>query len=116
MNRLRRRALRIFFPRMCRTTSARSWRYSLRVVISQHLLPSAKPNAKRELAIETMFNTLPVASAIRNGKIESIDNCIMTGKADGMVTLNESLRQLLQADKIDRRTAEHFASDSSPLG
>ena len=89
---------------------------SLRVVISQHLLPSTKPDAKRELAIETMFNTLPVASAIRNGKIESIDNCIMTGKADGMVTLNESLRQLLQADKIDRRTAEHFASDSSPLG
>ena len=89
---------------------------SLRAVISQHLLPSVTPAAKRELAIETMFNTLPVASAIRNGKIESIANCIMTGKADGMITLDESLRRLLQTDKIDRETAEHFASDFSLLG
>ena len=75
-----------------------------------------RQDKKRELAIETMFNTLPVASAIRNGKIESIANCIMTGKADGMITLDESLRRLLQTDKIDRETAEHFASDCSLLG
>ena len=66
--------------------------------------------AKRELAIEVLFNNLPVASAIRQGKIESIDNCILTGKADGMITLDESLKRLLQAGKIDQATAERFAS------
>ena len=83
---------------------------SLRAVISQHLLPATEPEAKRELALEVLFNNLPVASAIRQAKIESIDNCILTGKADGMITLDESLKRLLQAGKIDQATAERFAS------
>ena len=85
---------------------------SLRAVVSQHLLPSVTPGAKRELAIEVLFNNMPVSVAIRQGKIESIDNCIMTGKADGMITLDDSLRLLLQAERIDRKTAERFATNS----
>ncbi|MCH8878849.1 MAG: PilT/PilU family type 4a pilus ATPase [Planctomycetes bacterium] len=85
---------------------------SLRAVVSQHLLPSVTPDAKRELAIEVLFNNMPVSVAIRQGKIESIDNCIMTGKADGMITLDDSLRLLLQAERIDRKTAERFATNS----
>lgn len=88
---------------------------SLRAVISQHLLPSAHPGAKRELALEIMFNTAPIASAIRSGKIESIDNNILTGRADGMITLNESVKRLFQDGRITRETAEHFVSDRSML-
>jgi twitching motility protein PilT len=88
---------------------------SLRAVISQHLLPSATAGGKRELTLEILFNNSPIASAIRFGKIESIDNCILTSRADGMQTLDESVKRLLQANKISRQTAEQYVSDPSVL-
>lgn len=87
----------------------------LRAVVSQHLLPSAQPGAKRQLALEVLFTNAPIASAIRFAKLESIDTCILTGRAAGMVTLDESVRRLLLAGKIDRQTAEHFVSDTAAL-
>jgi len=100
------------FPQNVQSDVRSQLAMSLRAVVSQHLLPSVTPDAKRELAIEVLFNNMPVSVAIRQGKIESIDNCIMTGKADGMITLDDSLRLLLQADRIDRQTAERFATNS----
>ncbi len=89
--------------------------FSLRAVISQHLLPSVCQGDKRVLALEIMFNNGPIASAIRFGKIESIDNNILTGRAEGMLTLDESIRRLLQDGRISRETAEHFASSTDRL-
>ncbi len=86
---------------------------SLRAVISQHLLPGVQKGQKRELALEIMFNNSAIASAIRIGKIEGIDNSILTGRADGMVTLDESLRRLLQDGRITRETAGRYMSDGS---
>lgn len=88
---------------------------SLRAVVSQHLLPSAAAGGKRELAIEILINNSPVASGIRFGKIESIDNSILTGRNDGMLTLDESVKRLLQAGKISRETAEQYVSDPAVL-
>ncbi len=99
------------FPQNVQSDVRSQLAMSLRAVVSQHLLPSVTPDAKRELAIEVLFNNMPVSVAIRQGKIESIDNCIMTGKADGMITLDESLRLLMQAERIDRKTAERFATN-----
>lgn len=82
---------------------------SLRAVISQHLLPSRHENAKRELALEIMFNNTPIAIAIRTGKLETIDTNILTGRADGMFTLNESVKRLLEAGRISQETADRFA-------
>lgn len=87
---------------------------SLRAVVSQHLVPSLKQK-KRELALEIMFNSTPVASAIRFGKIESIDTNIVTGRAEGMVSLDESIRRLLRAGRISRDTASQFVSDKRIL-
>jgi twitching motility protein PilT len=88
----------------------------LRAVVSQHLLPSARPASKRELALEIMFtNYSAIASAIRFGKLETIDNYIVTGRADGMVSLDESIKRLLNAGKITRETAEYFVSDKAIL-
>jgi twitching motility protein PilT len=87
---------------------------SLRAVIAQHLLPSAD-GGKRSLALEIMFNNSPMASAIRFGKLESIDTNITTGRADGMISLDESVRRLLAAGRIDLETAERFVSDKRVL-
>jgi twitching motility protein PilT len=88
---------------------------SLRAVVSQHLLPAARPSAKRELALEIMFSNAAIASAVRFGKLETIDNYIVTGRADGMLSLDESVKRLLNAGKITRETAEYFVSDKAFL-
>src|SRR5207237_9966059 len=78
---------------------------SLRAVISQRLLPGAERGSKRHLALEVLWNTNPVASALRTGRVETIDNKILTGRGDGMVSFDESVRQLLLAGKVTREGA-----------
>jgi len=89
--------------------------FSLRAVVSQHLLPSIHSGDKRVLALEVMYNTAPIAAAIRFGKIESIDNNILTGRNEGMVTLDESIRRLLNDGRISRETAAHYVSSADRL-
>jgi twitching motility protein PilT len=88
---------------------------SLRAVVSQRLLPGTERGAKRHLALEVMWNTHPIASAIRSGKVESIDNYLLTARADGMLSFDESVRQLLKAGKITRETAEKNVREPSFL-
>jgi twitching motility protein PilT len=88
---------------------------SLRAVVAQRLLPGTERGQKRHLAIEVLWNTNPIASAIRNGKLESIDNYILTGRDEGMLSLDESLRILLAEGKITRAVAEQNARDISML-
>lgn len=88
---------------------------SLRAVVSQHLLPNAIEDQKRVLAMEILFNSAAAASAIRFSKLESIDTIITTGRADGMLTLDESIRGLLREGRITRQTAERFISPGTRL-
>lgn len=88
---------------------------SLRAVLSQHLLPSSVAGQRRELALEVLFNNAPIASAIRSGKLETIDTNILMGRSVGMITLDESVRRLYQEGRIDQETAEFYVSDKAML-
>jgi twitching motility protein PilT len=88
---------------------------SLRAVVAQRLLPDLERGAKRHLALEVLWNTYPIASAIRSGKVESIDNYILTGREEGMISFDESVRQLLRAEKITREVAEQNVREASLL-
>src|SRR5439155_5862505 len=88
---------------------------SLRAIVSQRLLPDVQRGEKRHLALEVLFNTYPIASAIRTGKVESIDNYLLSGREDGMVSFDESVRQLLRAEKITREVAEQNVREVSYL-
>jgi twitching motility protein PilT len=88
---------------------------SLRAIVSQRLLPGTEPGTKRHLALEVLWNTYPIASAIRSGKVESIDNYLVTGRDEGMVTFDESVRKLLKAGKISYETARQNVRDESLL-
>jgi twitching motility protein PilT len=88
---------------------------SLRAVISQHLLPNVQPGEKRVLALEVLFNNSAVGSAIRSGRIESVDNVILTSRAEGMLTLDESIKRLFHDGRISRETAERFVTSSRRL-
>jgi twitching motility protein PilT len=84
---------------------------SLRAVVSQRLLPGVRKGTKRHLALEVLWNTFPIASAIRTGKVESIDNYLVTSREEGMISFDESIRQLLHQGKITRAVAEKNVRD-----
>jgi len=88
---------------------------SLRAVISQRLLPGTVEGTKRHLALEILWNTHPIAVAIRNGKVESIDNYLLTNRDDGMLSFDESVRLLMKAGKITREVAEHNVREAAVL-
>ncbi len=88
---------------------------SLRTIVSQRLLPDIERGAKRHLALEVLWNTYPIASAIRHGKLESIDNYLLTCRDDGMVSFDESVRQLLRAGHVTRKIAEQNVRDMTLL-
>jgi len=99
------------FPQEAQPNIRTQLAMSLRAVVSQHLLPASRAEQRRALAMELLYNTLPVASAIRAGRIESIDDAILTGRTDGMVALDDSLRVLVAAGDVTKETARRFAND-----
>ncbi len=88
---------------------------SLRAIVSQHLLPPADDD-RRVLAMEVMFNSLAIRSAIRSGKVESIDDAILAGKADGMLSLDQCLRTLVDSQRITLDTALRYANNPQRFG
>jgi twitching motility protein PilT len=89
---------------------------SLRAVVAQRLVPGLEAGTKRHLALEVLWNTHPIASAMRTGKLESIDNYLLTGRDEGMVSFDESIRRLLEAGLIRREVAERNVRDLTVLG
>ena len=66
---------------------------SLRGILSQQLVPTID-GASRALALELLVNTPAVANCIREGKTYMLPGIMQTGKHVGMITMDESLRQL----------------------
>ncbi len=86
----------------------------LQSVVCQHLLDSAY-RQQRELALEILFASNAISSGIRSGKLETIDTGITTGRAEGMVTLDESLRRLVEENSITEETALRYASSPDAI-
>jgi twitching motility protein PilT len=103
------------FPQDAQSNVRGQLAMSLRAIVSQRLLPGVQKGTKRNLALEVLWNTYPIASAIRTGKVESIDNYLLTSRDDGMISFDESVRQLLKAGKITREVAEKNVRDPAML-
>jgi twitching motility protein PilT len=65
----------------------------LRGILSQQLVPTIE-GGSRVLATELLVNTPAVANCIREGKTYMLPGIMQTGKHVGMITMDESLRQL----------------------
>ena len=103
-----------FFPQNVQEEIRGQLSRTLQAVVCQLLLPSAD-GGKRELALEILFRTNSIASAIRTGKSESIDRNILTGRSEGMISFDESIKRLRNSGKITAETANRFASESGVL-
>lgn len=83
---------------------------SLRGIISQQLIPKADGTG-RELALELLVNTASVAATIRDGKTFMLPGIMQTGKNVGMITMDESIRDLYFKGAISQEEAYFRAED-----
>jgi twitching motility protein PilT len=77
---------------------------ALLAVISQQLLPAAN-DAGRYPAVEILVATGATRNLIRRGDDHQLRANIETGRADGMMTMEQSLVELVRANRITRETA-----------
>jgi twitching motility protein PilT len=77
---------------------------TLRGVISQILVKRADTQG-RAAAFEILVTTPAVSNLIREGKTFQITSAIQTGKKEGMVTLDQSLMNLMMTQKITAEEA-----------
>jgi twitching motility protein PilT len=83
-------------------------------VMAQRLLPTVDGTG-RVAAIEVMVNTPAVSNLIRSEKIHQIRSIMQTGKAQGMQTMEMSLRELLQKGLISVEEAKNALFGHSEL-
>ncbi|GFZ88282.1 twitching motility protein PilT [Paenibacillus marchantiophytorum] len=83
-------------------------------VISQRLLP--KPGGQgRTCATEIMVNTPAVGNLIRTEKIHQIKSVMLTGKNQGMHTLDMSIKEQMQMGLIDPITARAYLAEGGGM-
>ena len=77
---------------------------SLKYVIAQRLLP-AKEERRQVACFEVLKGTMNIANMIRDEKTFQIYSAMQIGRAQGMQTFDEALRDLIKRDKITAETA-----------
>jgi twitching motility protein PilT len=87
---------------------------SLRGILSQQLVPRADGNG-RVLALELLVNTPAVSNCIREGKTYMLPGVMQTGKNVGMITMDESLRQLYVKRLISREETLFRSDDKNQM-
>lgn len=76
----------------------------LRVVVAQQLIPTV--DGGRVAAREILINTPAVSNLIRENNIAQIASAMQTGGKEGMVTMENSLKELVKNDRISKETFE----------
>ncbi|HXR39723.1 MAG TPA: PilT/PilU family type 4a pilus ATPase [Terracidiphilus sp.] len=84
---------------------------ALLAVISQQLLPAAN-GVGRYPAVEILLATAAMRNLIRRGDDHQLRANIETGRAEGMLTMEQSLADLVRAGRVSRETA--FAHCNHP--
>lgn len=85
----------------------------LRGVLSQQLLPSKKGG--RVAAREIMINTPAVANLIRENKIPQLKTVIQTSSDEHMITMDQSLKNLVEQDLVEEATAVAYMMNPMEL-
>jgi twitching motility protein PilT len=83
---------------------------TLQAVVSQTLLPRVDTNG-RVAAFEVMVATPSIRTMIRDGKTHQLISDIQTGQQYGMVTLDNSLLQLVKEGKVSYEMAVSKSSN-----
>ena len=82
---------------------------SLLCVLSQRLVPSKE--GKLIAVFELMINNPAAANLIRTGELHQLDNVIQTNLAAGMVSMRQSLREMVTKGVIEEDEARRILTD-----
>src|SRR5262249_18461202 len=77
---------------------------ALLAIVAQQLVPAAG-DAARYAATEILVATHAIRNLIRRGEDHQIYTAIATGRAEGMITMEQSLAELVRAGRIGRDRA-----------
>ena len=83
---------------------------SLQAVFSQLLLPTADESA-RVVAYELLFLNSAIGTMIRDKKTFQIPSVMQTGKSQGMMTLAQSIGELVRSGRISLETAKKYVEE-----
>ncbi len=79
---------------------------ALFAVVAQQLVPSVPGSAdSRYPAVEILMATSGVRGLIRKGEDHQLYSALSTGRSDGMMTMEQSLAELVRTARITRETA-----------
>ena len=84
--------------------------FVLQGVVAQQLIPKSFDSG-RALGLEVLVPTPGIRNLIREDKMHQIYSSMQTGQgASGMVTMNQSLFNLVQKGEIDKETAMSYST------
>ncbi len=83
-------------------------------ICSQQLLRRADGNG-RVAALEILVGTTAVRNLIREGKSHLVNNAITTGRKQGMILLDQYLKELITKGVVTGEEAARFAADPAGL-
>jgi twitching motility protein PilT len=83
---------------------------TLRAVVSQLLLPRSGGRG-RVAAREILFATQAIQNLIRDDKVHQIPNVIATGLRDDMLSMDDSLTELVDRSQVEFETAWPYFVD-----
>jgi len=102
------------FPPGQQTQIRQQLALALHAIVLQQLVPRADGRG-RVPAVELLLATYPVRNHIRSDHLQKLYNEISLGKRHGMISLEQSLAQLVREGKIDREEAQVRASHPDEL-
>jgi len=85
----------------------------LRTVISQQMLPDV--NGNMIPAFEVMHINSAIRGMIRDNKNHQINNAITAGRAEGMISMDQSIINLYKAGHITKETALNYADQPEQM-
>lgn len=88
--------------------------FSLAYIISQKLVPAASGEG-RVLAMEVLRNASGVGNLIRTGKWPQLYSIMETRGADGMITMEQSLMNLVSEGRVTKADAIAHANDPTVI-
>lgn len=103
------------FPAHQQTQARTQLAASLLGVVSQRLLPRADHRG-RVAAFELLVATPAVRTLIRDNKMHQAASAMQSGKAHGMITLDESLAGLVDKGLVTVRDAMRYVHNPNALG
>jgi twitching motility protein PilT len=102
-----------FFPSSEKEKIQEMLANNLAGIINQKLIPSL--NKKRILAYEILINNLSIKNLIKEGKIKQINSILQISQAEGMISMDRCLAQLVRNAKISLEEALCHAIDMENL-